>query len=82
MDFVVLSYFQKWEVSKSPAVLKTVFLADEVSRKRELFEKEQEGSEKSHVFSKQVMTTLVSGKKSFIFIDLFKLILTDHSIIC
>lgn len=67
MDFVVLSNFQKWEVSKSPAILKTVFLADEVSRKRELFEKEQEGSEKSHVFSKQVMTILVSGKKSFIF---------------
>ncbi len=34
----------------------TVCLADEVSRKRDLFEKEQEGSDRSHMFSKQVRT--------------------------
>ncbi|RXN05485.1 ladinin-1 isoform X1 [Labeo rohita] len=52
---------QKWEVSKSPLVHKTVCLADEVSRKRELFEKEQEGSDKSHVFSKQDFRSFSSG---------------------
>lgn len=52
---------QKWEISKSPAIPKTVFLVDEVSRKRELFEKEQEGSEKSSVFSKQEFRSFSSG---------------------
>ncbi|KAI7794622.1 ladinin-1 [Triplophysa rosa] len=41
---------QKWEMAKSPTLLKTGCLADEVSRKRELFEKEEE---KSHIFSTQ-----------------------------
>lgn len=74
-DFVALCNFQKWEISKSPTVPKTVGLLDEVSRKRELFEKEQEGSNKSHVLSKQVMTISLSENR-------FKLILTDHSVIC
>ncbi|XP_042568626.1 ladinin-1-like [Cyprinus carpio] len=52
---------QKWEISKSPVVHKTVCLADEVSRKRELFEKEQEGSDRSHVFSKQDFRSFSSG---------------------
>ncbi|XP_039545871.1 ladinin-1 [Pimephales promelas] len=52
---------QKWEISKSPIVPKTVGLVDEVSRKRELFEKEQEGSEKSRVLSKQEFRSFSSG---------------------
>ncbi|XP_077060879.1 ladinin-1 isoform X1 [Siphateles boraxobius] len=52
---------QKWEISKPPTVPKTVGLVDEVSRKRELFEKEQEGSEKSHLFSKQEFRNFSSG---------------------
>ncbi|XP_067303468.1 ladinin-1 isoform X2 [Pseudorasbora parva] len=52
---------QKWEISKPPTVPKTVFLVDEVSRKRELFEKEQEASEKSNVFSKQEFRSFSSG---------------------
>ncbi|XP_016416241.1 ladinin-1 [Sinocyclocheilus rhinocerous] len=52
---------QKWEISKSPVVHQTVCLADEVSRKRELFEKEQEGSDRSHVFSKQEFRSFSSG---------------------
>ncbi|XP_073679578.1 ladinin-1 [Garra rufa] len=52
---------QKWEISKSPTVHKTVCLADEVSRKRELFEKEQEGSDKSNLFSKQEFRSFSSG---------------------
>ncbi|NP_001373415.1 ladinin-1 [Danio rerio] len=52
---------QKWEISKSPVVHKTVCLADEVSRKRELFEKELDGAEKSHLFSKQDFRNLSSG---------------------
>ncbi|XP_052396012.1 ladinin-1-like [Carassius gibelio] len=52
---------QKWEISKSPAVHKTVCLADEVQRKRELFEKEQEGSDRSHVFSRQEFRSFSSG---------------------
>lgn len=43
---------------KSPTALKTGCLADEVSRKRELFEKEQE---KSHIFSTQVMDVISVG---------------------
>ncbi|XP_051962097.1 ladinin-1-like [Xyrauchen texanus] len=52
---------QKWEIVKSPTVHKTVCLADEVSRKRELFEKEQEGSEKIQMFSKQDFCSFSSG---------------------
>lgn len=52
---------QKWEISKSPVVHQTVCLADEVSRKRELFEKEQEESDRSHVFSKQEFRSFSSG---------------------
>ncbi|KAL1249643.1 hypothetical protein QQF64_020648 [Cirrhinus molitorella] len=52
---------QKWEVSKSPMVHKTVCLADEVSRKRELFEKEQEGSDRSDVLSKLEFRSFSSG---------------------
>lgn len=53
---------QKWEMAKSPTVLKTSgCLADEVSRKRELFEKEQEKSENSHIFSKQDFRSFSSG---------------------
>ncbi|XP_051516538.1 ladinin-1-like [Myxocyprinus asiaticus] len=52
---------QKWEIIKSPTVHKTVCLADEVSRKRELFEKEQEGLEKIQMFSKQDFRTFSSG---------------------
>ncbi|KAK7128498.1 hypothetical protein R3I94_016916 [Phoxinus phoxinus] len=52
---------QKWEITKPPTVPKTVGLVDEVSRKRELFEKELEGSEKSHVLSKQEFRNFSSG---------------------
>ncbi|XP_051517346.1 ladinin-1-like [Myxocyprinus asiaticus] len=52
---------QKWQITKSPIVHKTVCLADEVSRKRELFEKEQEGSEKINLFSKQDFRSFSSG---------------------
>ncbi|XP_051946881.1 ladinin-1-like [Xyrauchen texanus] len=52
---------QKWQIAKSPIVHKTVCLADEVSRKRELFEKEQEGSEKINLFSKQDFRSFSSG---------------------
>ncbi|XP_043081468.1 ladinin-1 isoform X2 [Puntigrus tetrazona] len=56
---------QKWEISKSAVVHQSVCLADEVSRKRELFEKEQEGSDRSHVFSKQDLRLVnISSKKS------------------
>ncbi|XP_026055073.1 ladinin-1 isoform X1 [Carassius auratus] len=52
---------QKWEISKTPVVHQTVCLADEVQRKRELFEKEQEGSDRSQVFSRQEFRSFSSG---------------------
>ncbi|XP_065142455.1 ladinin-1 [Paramisgurnus dabryanus] len=52
---------QKWETVKSPTVPRTRCLADEVSRKRELFEKEQEKLEKSHTTSKQDFRSFSSG---------------------
>ncbi|XP_073731026.1 ladinin-1 [Misgurnus anguillicaudatus] len=52
---------QKWETVKSPTVPRTRCLPDEVSRKRELFEKEQEGLEKSHTTFKQDFRSFSSG---------------------
>ncbi|KAA0706817.1 hypothetical protein E1301_Tti002137 [Triplophysa tibetana] len=49
---------QKWEMGKSPTLPKTGCLADEVSRKRELFEKEEE---KSHILSTQDLPNFSSG---------------------
>ncbi|KAL7859468.1 hypothetical protein SRHO_G00146150 [Serrasalmus rhombeus] len=53
---------QKWEAIKSPTLVhKTLFLVDEVSRKRELFEKEQATSESNPAPNKQDYRTLSAG---------------------
>ncbi|KAI4893029.1 hypothetical protein NFI96_034255 [Prochilodus magdalenae] len=53
---------QKWEAIKSPTLVsKTLFLVDEVSRKRELFEKEQPSSESNPGPVKQDYRTLSAG---------------------
>ncbi|XP_035377110.1 uncharacterized protein lad1 isoform X2 [Electrophorus electricus] len=53
---------QKWEAIKSPTLVhKTLFLVDEVAKKRELFEKEQAISESTLAASKQDYRTVSAG---------------------
>ncbi|XP_072552859.1 ladinin-1 isoform X1 [Salminus brasiliensis] len=56
---------QKWEAVKSPAMAhKTLFLVDEVSRKRELFERDQKTANTSSAPNKQDYHTLSAGISS------------------